>query len=84
MTVYKVYNDPDDNLLFGFTSSSVSSRMATLRRELLDPRYTSELHQHMRSLGKHHFNILFAEAVTNCTMEEVKARIRIESERGET
>ncbi len=75
MTVYKVCNDLDDNTFFGFTSSSVSSRMATLRRELLDPRYTSELHKHMRSLGKDHSKIMFVEAVANCTIDEDKERI---------
>ncbi len=84
MTIYKVHNDLDDNTLFGFTSSSVWSRKAGLRRELLDPRYTSKLHEQIKSLAKNHFQILFVEAVANCTVDEVSTDNRIKNERKET
>jgi hypothetical protein len=75
IAVFKITNDVDDETFYGYTSTSLSSRFASLKQEATNPRYQSLLHKHIRKLGKDRFKISLVESLKDVTLDEVKSRI---------
>ncbi len=63
VTLLKITNDADGIRFHGYTTTSLSSRGASLKSEATNPRYTNVVHVHIRKLGKELFKIsLFRNA----------------------
>ena len=76
VTIYRITNDIDDACFHGYTTTSLSSRFASLKREAAEcPKYTSPVHVHINKLGKEQFRIGHVATLNNTTLDEVRARL---------
>ncbi len=75
ITLYKVNNGADDLTFHGYTTTSLSSRFASLKREADNPRYTTPVHKHIHQLGKERFKISHVVTLKGVTLDEVKTRL---------
>ena len=73
--LYKVTNSIDDRCFHGYTTTTLSSRFASLKREATNAQYRGQLHTHMRKLGKEHFKISHVETFKDVALDEVKRRL---------
>ena len=75
VTIYRVTNDSEDTCFHGYTTTSLASRLASLKREADNPRYTTPVHQYINKLGKEHVRIIHVSTLSSVTLDEVKARL---------
>jgi predicted GIY-YIG superfamily endonuclease len=71
--VYKIVNRKDDKIYIGSTMGILTARMAQHRKHARDGQQTSDLYNHMRKVGIHHFTIeLLLTLSINSRQELVK------------
>ena len=76
VSLYRITNDIDDARFHGYTTTSISSRLSSLKREAAEcPKYTSPVHVHINKLGKEHFKITHVATLGSVTLDEVRARL---------
>jgi hypothetical protein len=73
--IYKLTNDIDDKCFYGHTTTPISSRFASLKRESANARYNGPMHNHIRKLGREHFKMSFVKRFEDVTLDEAKAHI---------
>jgi ribosomal protein S15P/S13E len=73
--IYKVVNDVDDATFFGYTSMSLPSRLASLKKESSNLSCNGAVYEHMRTIGKEHFKLMLVETFPCKNKDEVTARI---------
>jgi hypothetical protein len=73
--IYKVVNNIDDVTFFGYTSMSLPSRLASLKKESSNPSSSGAAYEHMRATGKEHFKLVLVETFPCRSKDEVTARI---------
>ena len=73
--IYKVVNDVDDVIFFGYTSMSLPSRLASLKKESCNLSCSGTVYDHMRTLGKEHFKLMLVETFPCKNKDEVTAKI---------
>ena len=73
--IYKVVNDVDDATFFGYTSMSLPSRLASLKKESSNLSCRGAVYEHMRTIGKEHFKLMLVETFPCKSKDEVTARI---------
>ena len=73
--IYKVVNDVDDSTFFGYTSMSLPSRLASLKKESSNTSCSGAVHEHIRAVGKEHFKLVLVEVFPCKCEDEVTARI---------
>ena len=73
--IYKVVNDVDDSTFFGYTSMSLPSRLASLKKESSNTSCSGAVHEHIRAIGKEHFKLVLVEVFPCRCKDEVTARI---------
>ena len=73
--IYKVVNDVDESTFFGYTSMSLPSRLASLKKESSNTSCSGAVYEHMRATGKEHLNLVLVEMFPCKSKDEVTARI---------
>jgi hypothetical protein len=73
--IYKVVNDIDDVTFFGYTSMTLPSRLASLKKESSNPSSSGAVYEHMREVGKERFKLVLVETFPCRSKDEVTARI---------
>ena len=76
ISIYKITNDVDKVCFFGHTTSSLAARFTSLKHEADDTKRKKPVLDHMRKLGKEHFEVHHATTLSSITLDEVKARIK--------
>ena len=76
ITIFKITNDVDRACFFGHTTTSLAARFASLKHEAMDnTKHKVPVLDHMRKLGKEHFQAHHVTTLSGVTLDEVKACI---------
>ena len=73
--IYNVVNVVGDSTFFGYTSMSLPSRLASLKKESSNTSCSGAVHERMRAIGKERFKIVLVEVSPCRCKDEVTARI---------
>ncbi len=65
----------DNVTFFGYTSMSLPSRLASLKKESNNSSCSGTVYEHMRTIGKEHFKLVLVETFPCKSKDEVKARL---------
>jgi hypothetical protein len=63
--IYKITNTLNNEIFFGSTTSSLPVRLSKLKQESLNNLCNTPVHNHIRSIGKDHFQIALIETMSN-------------------
>ncbi len=75
--IYKMVDGVDDATFFGYTSTSLPSGLASLKKETNNPSCSRAVYEHKRPVGKEHFKLVLVETFPCKSKDEVTARLAV-------
>ena len=74
--LYKITDSVDGDTFYGSTTQLLSSRFASIKREVGDAKYDGAVYKHMRLLGGENFKIELVEVLDATSRDTIQLRIQ--------
>ena len=75
VTIYKIVTDTADVCFHGYTTTSLASRLTSLKREADNPKCQAPVYQFIKNFGKENVKIVHVETLSCVTLDEVRGRL---------